>query len=124
MAISTSSSNRSSHTSRRRSFARQWRRGKAGGRLLQAMRSLDEIRDEVLKLDEIERGAIADALAESFMTPEELEIQQSWIEEVERRMADHEAGKTKSAPFEEVMRKLRGKYSSENRNRGRSRSRT
>ena len=75
-------------------------------------RSLDEIRDEALQLDEVERGALADSLAESFLTPEELEIQEEWMKEVERRIADHDAGKTKSIPLEDVMRKLRAKYSS------------
>ena len=45
-------------------------------------------------------------------TPEELEIQEEWMKEVERRIADHDAGKTKSIPLEDVMRKLRAKYSS------------
>jgi hypothetical protein len=49
-------------------------------------RSLDELRDEVLELGVEERGALADAVWESFLTPEEKEIQEEWIAEAERRL--------------------------------------
>ena len=84
-------------------------------------RTLDEIRDDAMQLGVEERGALADSIAESFMTPEELEIQEAWLQEAERRVADYDAGKVKGIPYEEVMRKLREKYSAKS---GVSRRRT
>ena len=74
------------------------------------MRSLDAIREEALQLGEEERGALADQLQESFLTPEELEIQAEWLKEVERRIEEYDAGNVKGIPYEDVMRELRAKY--------------
>jgi putative addiction module component (TIGR02574 family) len=78
-------------------------------------RTLDEIRDEAIQLDVEERGILVDTLFESFLTPEEREIQEAWLDEAERRLADYEAGRTKSVPYEEVMRKLRAKMGAKSR---------
>jgi putative addiction module component (TIGR02574 family) len=42
------------------------------------------------------------------LTPEEWEA--AWSEEINRRVADAEAGRTKLVPWEEVSRKMREKY--------------
>jgi putative addiction module component (TIGR02574 family) len=78
-------------------------------------RTLDQIRRDAMQLDVEERGALADCLAESFLTDEEREIQEEWIVEVERRLADYDAGRSKSVPFDEVMQKLREKYATKSR---------
>lgn len=82
-------------------------------------RTLDEIRDEALGLGVEERGALADSLWESFLTPEEREIQDAWIEEAERRIAAYEAGQTKAIPAEEFFRELRAKSTRARRRTGR-----
>ena len=61
-------------------------------------RTLDELRDEVLDLGVEERGALADSIWESFLTDEEKQIQQAWIEEAERRLEDARAGRVESIP--------------------------
>jgi putative addiction module component (TIGR02574 family) len=78
-------------------------------------RILDDIRDEALQLGVEERGALADSLMESFMTAEEREIQEAWLDEAERRLADYEAGRADSIPYDEVMRKLRARLGAKSR---------
>ncbi len=73
-------------------------------------RTLDDIRDEVLALDVEERGAVADAVWESFLTDEEREIQAAWIEEAERRLNDIRSGRVKAIPWEQVRAELLAKY--------------
>ena len=87
-------------------------------------RTLDQLRRDALKLDVEERGALADFVAESPMTEDELSIQQAWIEEAQRRVAEMKAGKGKSYPLDEVMRKLRAKYEAPSRNSRRGSART
>ena len=77
-----------------------------------------------MKLGVEERGALADFVAESFMTEEERSIQQEWIEEAQRRVAEMDAGKGTSYPLEDVMRELRAKYAAPDGNSRRSGSRT
>lgn len=73
-------------------------------------RTLDQIRDEAAQLSEEERGALADSLWESLLSPEEREVQQAWIEEAERRIEEVRAGKAMTIPWEEVRRELLEKY--------------
>ena len=73
-------------------------------------RTLDELREEAMKLGVEERGALADAIWESLLTDEEREIQQSWIEEAERRLQEMEEGTVELIPGEQVIRELRAKY--------------
>ena len=73
-------------------------------------RTLDELRAEVLQLDTEERGALADSIWESFLTDEEREIQNAWIEEAERRLQEMRSRNVKGIPAEEVLARLRAKY--------------
>ena len=71
---------------------------------------LDELKARALKLsppdrDELVRTLIASIDGDPEGTPEE--IAQAWDEEVARRIADFEAGKTKGIPAEEVFAKIR-----------------
>ena len=78
-------------------------------------RTLDEIRDEVMELDVEERGALADSIWESFLTPEEREIQAAWIVEVERRLDEMRSGKVKGISAKKVLARLRAKYDARSR---------
>lgn len=51
---------------------------------------------------------LGDAGPDEELTPEEWEA--AWAEEVNRRLADFESGKTQGIPGDEVMRRLREKY--------------
>jgi putative addiction module component (TIGR02574 family) len=78
-------------------------------------RSLDKVRDDAMRLSVEERGVLADDLWWSFLTDEEREIQNEWIEVAEQRAEELHSGKAKGIPLEEVMSELRAKYSSARR---------
>ncbi len=71
--------------------------------VLDVIRSLpDETTPDVIRC-EVDRLHDGEAL-----TDEEWEAE--WGEEIERRIADHEAGRTVGVPWEDVMRRLREKF--------------
>jgi putative addiction module component (TIGR02574 family) len=74
------------------------------------MTRLNDLREEALRLTRRQRLKLAQELHASVMTEEEREIEQAWIAEAERRLADWKAGRTKTIPAEEVFAKLREKY--------------
>jgi putative addiction module component (TIGR02574 family) len=59
----------------------------------------------VLKLDPAERFDLIDQALHSLDKPDP-EIDRVWIEEAERRLAAHRAGKVQGIPMEEVFRDL------------------
>lgn len=71
---------------------------------------LDDLKARALQLappdrDELIRVLIASIDGEPEGTPEE--IARAWDEEIERRIADLEAGRTKSIPADEVFAEIR-----------------
>jgi putative addiction module component (TIGR02574 family) len=71
---------------------------------------LDDLKVRALQLTPPDRDELVRALIESIDgepegTPEE--IAHAWDEEIARRIADFEAGKTKGVPAEEVFAKIR-----------------
>ena len=73
---------------------------------------LSEIEKQAMQLTPKERGALAHRLIVSLDgEPEESPeaIAKAWDEEIARRVADMEAGRTKWTPADEVMTKLRAK---------------
>ncbi|MBI3479775.1 MAG: addiction module protein [Nitrosomonadales bacterium] len=73
---------------------------------------LKEIEDQALRLTPMERGELIHRLIVSLEgEPEESPqvIAQAWDEEIARRVADMEAGRTKWIPADEVMSRLRAK---------------
>lgn len=76
----------------------------AAERLKPALAALT--RDERAEL--VEFLIALDAETGDGLTPEEWEA--AWEEEINRRVADHEAGRTQSIPHEEVMRRFKEKY--------------
>jgi putative addiction module component (TIGR02574 family) len=63
-----------------------------------------------MKLSFEERSWLAEQLWDSARTPEEREIDAAWEAEVERRVAEVEAGTAVLIPGDEVIRELRAKY--------------
>jgi len=78
-------------------------------------KTLDKVRDEAMRLSVEERGVLADDLWWSFLTDEERDIQNEWIEVAEQRADELRSGKVKGIPLEQVMSELRAKYSSARR---------
>ena len=73
---------------------------------------LSEIEKQAMQLTPKERGELAHRLIVSLDgEPEESPeaIAKAWDEEIARRVADMEAGRTKWTPADEVMTKLRAK---------------
>ena len=71
--------------------------------------TLEDLKTRALQLAPPERDELVRTLIESIDgepdgTPEE--IAQAWDEEIARRIADFEAGKTKGIPAEEVFAKI------------------
>lgn len=72
---------------------------------------LDELEAQAMKLSPRERDMLASRLISSLHgeaedTPEA--IAKAWDEEIARRVADMEAGRTRWIPADEVMREIRG----------------
>lgn len=70
----------------------------------------EKLKAELASLSLEDRDGIREYLdsLEEFQSREEWEAY--WIPECERRIADLEAGRTKTIPWEEVDRKMREKY--------------
>ncbi len=84
---------------------------------------LKEIEEQALQLTPKERGELAHRLIVSFDgEPEDsLEtIAKAWDEEIARRVADMDAGRTKWLPADEVMSKLRAKIAAAKANAAQS----
>lgn len=62
-----------------------------------------EILEEALKLRPEERSIIVEGLLKSLDAPDP-NIDAVWIEEAERRLAAHRAGRLGAVPFEEVFK--------------------
>lgn len=71
---------------------------------------LAEIVSATLRLKRSQRLRLIQELDASLMTAEEREIEEAWLDEVERRYAEWKAGNAKTIPSEEVFRQLRAKY--------------
>jgi putative addiction module component (TIGR02574 family) len=72
-------------------------------------RTFEEVRDQAMELTTEERGWLAEQLWDSARTAEEREIDEAWDKEVERRVAEIDAGTAKLIPGDEVIRELRAK---------------
>jgi putative addiction module component (TIGR02574 family) len=80
-------------------------------------RTMDDIWDELKALTIEQRSLLAEWLLDSLSTAEELEIEEEWVVEAERRVAEVEAGTARLIPAEDVMRELRAKYEPHRRSR-------
>jgi len=75
----------------------------------------EEARDKAMALNPEERSILAEALWDSNRTAEELEIDRAWSIEVERRVAEIDAGIGQLIPGEDVIHELRAKYGKRSR---------
>lgn len=84
---------------------------------------LKEVESQALQLSPPERGELIHRLIVSLEgepedTPEA--IAQAWDEEIARRVADMEAGRTQWIPADEVMSRLRAKINAAKASAGKS----
>ncbi|HKI46406.1 MAG TPA: addiction module protein [Balneolales bacterium] len=66
-----------------------------------------EIEQSALKLDEKHRAELAKRLLISLEENIDEDIEQAWIEEINRRKAQLEAGEVETIPGEQVLEKAR-----------------
>lgn len=66
-----------------------------------------EIEKSALKLDEKDRAELAKRLLISLEESIDEDIEQAWIDEINRRKAQIESGEVESIPGEEVLEKAR-----------------
>lgn len=70
-------------------------------------RSLAEIEEEVLQLSEQDRATLAEHLLHCLMPGEDVDAENEWLEEAERRYKAYREGKINSRPADEVFREAR-----------------
>ncbi len=63
-----------------------------------------QVIEQALKLEPADRLEVIDILNASLEPPDP-EIERLWLEEAQRRLADHDAGRSKSYSMEEVFGK-------------------
>jgi putative addiction module component (TIGR02574 family) len=78
-------------------------------------RTFEEVRDQAMELSLEERSWLAEQLWDSARTADEREIDQAWAVEIERRVAEIDAGTAKLIPGDEVLRDLRARYAKRSR---------
>ena len=74
-------------------------------------KSVAEIYDEASELDESDRAELAGLLLESIEPVADRDVEQAWVEEIERRLKTVEDGSANRIPWEEVKRRTHEKLS-------------
>jgi putative addiction module component (TIGR02574 family) len=69
--------------------------------------SLEEIEDEIKKLNLKDRAALAKWIVESLDDLSKAEVDALWAEEAERRLDEMERGQVTEIPAKEVLRRAR-----------------
>ena len=70
-------------------------------------RNLAEIEEEVLRLPEQDRAALAEHLLQSLMPGEDVDAENEWLQESERRYQACRVGKIKSRPADLVIQEAK-----------------
>ena len=68
---------------------------------------LEEIEDSALSLDKISRARLADKLLQSIHGQIDPNIEQAWIQEVQKRKESLESGEASLHPTSEVIKEAR-----------------
>ena len=64
--------------------------------------------EEAMKLDPDERAALTGLLIESLDPESEEGVEEAWIAEIERRMAELDSGTVQAVPWQELRARLFG----------------
>jgi putative addiction module component (TIGR02574 family) len=72
-------------------------------------RRISEIEKEVRGLDRLEQERLLRALLEELEGPPDSDAEQAWLEEVQRRSAEFDAGLVKAIPADEVFDRVRAR---------------
>jgi putative addiction module component (TIGR02574 family) len=69
-------------------------------------RAFTELWREAAELTEEERASLAGLLIESLEGEPDPDVEAAWAAEIEKRVAELEAGTAKTIPWEEVLKRL------------------
>jgi putative addiction module component (TIGR02574 family) len=69
-------------------------------------RTFTELWREAAELTEEERASLAGLLIESLEGDPDPDVEAAWAAEIEKRVADLDAGRAKTIPWEEVRQRL------------------
>ena len=70
---------------------------------------LAELQNKALELHPNEREVLAHALLDSLNEEPATEISQGWLDEIDRRIADVDAGRVTMIPYEQFRAEIREK---------------
>jgi putative addiction module component (TIGR02574 family) len=71
--------------------------------------TLDKVRSEALRLPEAERAELAHSLVESLDGPADKDAASAWDAEIQRRLAEIDAGTAELIDREELRRRMRAR---------------
>jgi putative addiction module component (TIGR02574 family) len=69
--------------------------------------TLNKLRSEALMLSEVERAELAYALVKSLDAPIDMGVSEAWDKEIQRRLAEIDAGTAKLIDRDEFRRRMR-----------------
>jgi len=70
------------------------------------MITFDQLHQAALELPHSQRAELVDALIASLASAGELPVDAEWMQEIERRSAEIDAGTAELIPWEEVRRRM------------------
>ena len=70
--------------------------------------TVEELREEAMQLSEDDRLVLGEQLLATV--PPEPGYEEAWTREIERRLADFDAGRTEGIPADEVFARLRRRF--------------
>ena len=73
--------------------------------------TLEKLRSEALRLPEVERAELAHSLVLSLDGPADEHAESAWDTEIERRLAEIDAGTAELVDREELRRRMRARMS-------------
>ena len=72
-------------------------------------RTISDIESEMRNLDRSDKERLLRALLEELDGPSDPDADKQWLDEVQRRSAEFDAGLVKTIPAEEVFRRVRAR---------------
>lgn len=72
-------------------------------------RAISEIEEEIRSLDRPAQERLLRALLEELDGPPDMNADRAWLDEVQRRSAEFDAGRVRAIPAEEVFERVRAR---------------
>jgi putative addiction module component (TIGR02574 family) len=72
-------------------------------------RAISDIEKEIRSLDRPEQERLLQALLEELDGPADMNADRAWLDEIQRRSAEFDAGQVRAIPAEEVFERVRAR---------------